>query len=266
MQSINILGVKIDNISLNESSKKVKEWLEGTWLEGTKGKYYIVTPNPEFLMLAQKDYEFKEILNKADLAIPDGTRLAWAYSVVSEKNPLKKLLKWSTFLLNPASDGVIPTTTGVDLMEELIRLSQEKGYSIGLLGGREGVALKLKEKLEKKYPGLKVTFASDGGKVDPSGTNIQYTTYNIPPTDLLFVAFGHGKQEKWIAKNLDKYPVKVMMGVGGSFDYLSGEIKRAPQGLRNLGFEWLFRLILQPWRIKRFFELVRFVFLVLRSK
>ena len=81
----------------------------------------------------------------------------------------------------------------------------------------------------------------------------------IPPLDLLFVALGHIKQEKWIAANLDKIPVHLAMGVGGAFDYLSGRVPRAPKWMRDLGFEWLFRLIMQPWRIKRQLALGQYI-------
>jgi len=88
---------------------------------------------------------------------------------------------------------------------------------------------------------------------------------DIPQTDLLFIAFGPPKQEKWIANNLDKVPIKVAMGVGGAFDYLSGNVFRAPKWLRDLGMEWLFRLSLQPWRIKRQLSLLKFIFYVLAN-
>jgi DNA polymerase-3 subunit gamma/tau len=93
-----------------------------------------------------------------------------------------------------------------------------------------------------------------------------YQNLNSRKLDILFVAFGHVKQEKWISKNLSKTNVSVMLGVGGAFDYLSGEVSRAPKWLRIIGFEWLYRLILQPWRVFRFGSLVRFIFLVLFKK
>ena len=84
--------------------------------------------------------------------------------------------------------------------------------------------------------------------------------------DILFVAFGFPKQEQWIAENLDKIPVKVAMGVGGAFDYISGNVPRSPVFIRKLGLEWLFRLIIQPWRLKRQLALFKFIYLVLREK
>ncbi len=115
-----------------------------------------------------------------------------------------------------------------------------------------------------------MAFTESGGEVNRNGVilresvaNREVTFNNIPPLDLLFVAFGHIKQEKWIANNLEKIPVKVMMGVGGAFDYLSGNVLRAPKWVRSLGLEWLFRLVLQPWRIKRQLSLFMFLWLII---
>ena len=186
------------------------------------GKHYIVTPNPEFLVAAHKDTVFKKILNDADLSIPDGVGLKLSGKI---KN----------------------TFSGTDFMEELIRVAAEKGFTAGFLGGKDGVAEKCAECLKRKYPTLKVLFTSADAEA------------KIPPLDLLFVALGHIKQEKWIAANLDKIPVHLAMGVGGAFDYLSGRVPRAPKWMRDLGFEWLFRLIMQPWRIKRQLALGQYI-------
>ena len=235
-----VLGVKVDDISMEQAVETVQSWLE------KPGKHYIVTPNPEFLLTAQRDLEFKTILNKADLAIPDGKGLRIGTDIVCN----------------------IP---GIDLMEELIKLSAEKGFTTGFLGGRNGVAELIAERLKKKYPGFKVTYAISG-PVIPAQAGIQLTNDLWIPdqvrddkVDILFVAFGHPKQEKWIAENLRKIPVKVAMGVGGSFDYISGKVPRAPKLLQSLGLEWLFRLIIQPWRIKRQIKLLEYVWLVLNS-
>ncbi len=229
----NILGIKIDDVSMVEAVEQVGKWI---W---NPGKHYIVTPNPEMIVAAQKDPIFKAILNKADLSIPDGVGL--------------KL-----------SGRIKNTFAGTDFMERLISLAVEKGFTIGLLGGKGEVAKKCAECLQKKYPNLKVVFAEDGPAVDINGNvdTRSIPTIKIPPCDIFFVAFGHIKQEKWIADNLDKVPVHVAMGVGGSFDYLSGSVPRAPMWMRSLGFEWLFRLMVQPWRIKRQLSLIKYLWLL----
>lgn len=190
------------------------------------GKHYIVTPNPEMIVAAWTDPLFKKILNDADLSIPDGSGLKLS-------GKIKNIL------------------AGTDFMERLVGMASEKGFTAGFLGGRYGVAKRCVECLLRKYPKLKVSFTSADTKT------------KIPPSDLLFVALGHLKQEKWIALNLEKIPVHVAMGVGGAFDYLSGDVSRAPEVLRGLGFEWLFRLFIQPWRIKRQLVLFKYLWLLL---
>ncbi|MBI2085985.1 WecB/TagA/CpsF family glycosyltransferase [Candidatus Daviesbacteria bacterium] len=231
---VDILGVKIDDIDINEALTQVEEWIcpDGSFHRGSstneirREKHYVVTPNPEFLVAAQKDPIFKKILNDADLSVPDGAGLKLSGKI---KN----------------------TFSGTDFMERLIEVAAEKGFVVGFLGGKDGVAEKVAECLKRKYPALKVLLTSAD------------TKSLIPPLDLLFVALGHVKQEKWIADNLDKIPVHLAMGVGGAFDYLSGEVRRAPKWMRDLGFEWLFRLILQPWRIKRQMALGQYILYLL---
>lgn len=231
-----VLGVKIDDVDMAEALSIVEKWI---WKPGKQSlrpyglKHYIVTPNPEFIVAAQKDPVFKEMLNGADLAIPDGAGLKLSGKV---KN----------------------TVSGTDFMEELVRLSVEKGFVVGFLGGRDEVAKKTAKCLLRKYPGLKVAFAESGGEVSVDG-KWSDLSLAVPPLDILFVAFGHIKQEKWIATNLEKIPVHVAMGVGGALDYFSGSVPRAPKWIRDLGFEWLFRLILQPWRIKRQIVLLQYL-------
>lgn len=190
------------------------------------GKHYIVTPNPEMIVAAKYDPVFKKILNVADLSIPDGSGLKLS-------GKIKNIL------------------AGTDFMEKLIELASEKAFTTGFLGGKDRVAKRCAECLLQKYPKLKVSFASGD------------TNAKIPPCDLLFVALGHKKQEKWIAQNLERIPVHVAMGVGGAFDYISGEVPRAPFWVRDLGLEWLFRLIIQPWRIKRQLALLKYLWLLL---
>ncbi|MBI4040089.1 WecB/TagA/CpsF family glycosyltransferase [Candidatus Daviesbacteria bacterium] len=174
-----------------------------------------------------------------------------------------------------------------------------EGFTVGLLGGRNGVASQTAKRLQKLYPKLKITIAEDGpeltginsseslsargpaapvSQVRPRGLTSHAAVdsrdlssasplgISIPPTDILFVAFGQVKQEKWITENLSEIPVKVAMGVGGAFDYISGRVPRAPIWMRRLGLEWLFRLITQPWRIRRQMVLLKFAWLTFTKK
>jgi len=230
-----VLGIKIDDVSIDQAVEVVIDWLK------KGGKHYIVTPNPEIVVMAQQDQELNRILNQADLAIPDGNGLRIGTDMVC-------------------------ITPGIDLMEELIKASLDYGFTIGLLGGKLGIAKKAAECLLRKYPRLKITFANDGGIINEDGEMIgEDTKYIIPNTDLLFVGFGPPKQEKWIAKNLDKISVRIAMAVGGSLDYLSGTVPRAPKLIRKIGLEWFFRLIREPWRIKRQLALIEYLRLLMLS-
>ncbi|MDD5416229.1 MAG: WecB/TagA/CpsF family glycosyltransferase [Candidatus Daviesbacteria bacterium] len=278
---IDILGVKIDKVNLTEALVVAEKWIRNKSACRT-GKHYIVTPNLEFILAAQKDKEFRGILNKADLAIPDSSSLGLSDWLL-RKSRLERLLLWPLFFFPVKPMMQFDVVTGTDFMEALCKLSAEKGFTTGFLGGNGGVAKETAERLLRKYPNLKVSYVSSGGIIDKDGNpqevvsskyyvarekagkdmSSRNTKYIIPPTDILFVAFGHIKQEKWIAKNLDKIPVRVAMGVGGAFDYLSGRVRRAPKMVRKSGFEWLFRLVIQPWRIKRQLVLFKYLRLIL---
>jgi N-acetylglucosaminyldiphosphoundecaprenol N-acetyl-beta-D-mannosaminyltransferase len=258
MKTIDILGVKVDKVTPDEAVGQIREWTE------KGGRHFVVTPNVEIIMASRTDKKFKSVLNGADLSIPDSARIGWAYDILQEKNIFLKILKWPLFILPKNSLLTrFDIVTGVDFMDTLLSKAEDWGSTVGFLGGQKKLAEALRERLEKKYPKLEVSFLENGGVIDYEGNQISEASLEIPKTDILFVAFGHIKQEKWIAKNLANHPVKVMIGVGGAFDYLSGNVPRASRIIRSLGFEWLYRLILQPWRIKRFGALLKFVFLVL---
>jgi N-acetylglucosaminyldiphosphoundecaprenol N-acetyl-beta-D-mannosaminyltransferase len=272
---VEILGIKIDNLTIKETLQRVEGFLK----DGQQ--HYIVTPNPEFLVKAQKDEEFRQILNQADLAVPDGTGLIFA----------------SRLLGRPLKGRVV----GVDLMEKICQRAAQKKWLVFLLGGQEGTAEKAAENLRKRYQGLEIEVGNSRSdlefKVRPFGydqsrsylenasskenadfqdttLNAQCQTLNSTRSSLeqrpivLFVALGAPKQEKWIVQNLKKIPsVKLAIGVGGAFDFISGRVRRAPKFFRLLGLEWLWRLFCQPWRVGRIFNaLVKFPWLVLKAR
>jgi N-acetylglucosaminyldiphosphoundecaprenol N-acetyl-beta-D-mannosaminyltransferase len=175
-------------------------------------------------------------------------------------------------------------------METLCNTVSKKPITVGFLGGRDGVAAITAERLQKEYPGLKVGFVGEEPTPSPLPKGDKKEKRNIPSTggvadrsvrvtalkensqlqtiscDILFVAFGFPKQEEWMFANLSKLNVRVMMGVGGAFDYISGNVPRAPVLIQKSGFEWLYRLILQPWRWRRQVALVEFIGLVMKEK
>jgi len=222
-----LLGVRIDNVSMSEALEKIREFLS----DGRQ--HYIVTSNPEFLVLAQKDQEFCDILNKADLNIPDGIGIVWA-------------ARW-------LGESLKERVTGVDLIEKL-KIKNEK-LKIFLLGGKNGVA----QKIKAEWPAI----VSCSENLDEAINLIN----NCRP-DILLVALGAPKQEKWIAQNLAKIlSVKVAIGVGGAFDFISGRIKRAPKIFQAIGLEWLWRVLREPKRLPRLIKaVIIFPLLVLRTR
>ena len=230
-EKIFLLGVGFSNTTEEE----VLEFIY-TGLQKPSKKYYIVTPNPELLMIAHGDKDYKMILNNAKLALADVIGVLWAAKIMGK--PLKQRI------------------TGVDLTESLCMHVAKRPITVSFLGGGPGLAELTADCLQKKYPGLRVSWFSQ--EYDKS--------LRDKPTDILFVAFGSPKQEVWISNNINNLNAKVVMGVGGSFDFITGKVSRAPKVLQNLGFEWLYRLIVQPWRIKRQLSLIKFIFLVLRQK
>lgn len=219
------------------------------------GRVFITTPNPEFLVFARHNSWFKLCLDKADIAIPDGMGLIWAGKLLNK--PIKERI------------------SGTDLTEKLCQLAVKNNWRVYLIGGQPGVARKALETLKGRYSGLKGEADSSsklklvGGEWTlgaERGVKKTVKEINSQKPDLLFVALGMGKQEKFIADNWSRLNVKIAMGVGGAFDYLSGEVVRAPKWLRNFGLEWLYRLFRQPWRWRRQLRLMEFVWLVLQEK
>lgn len=235
MNIINIFGVNIPILNKRQVLKKIERFLS----DG--GQHQIVTPNPEFLLRAGKDEEFFYILNKADLAVPDGIGLKFAAWVMG-----KNIYRY----------------TGADLIKNILQIAQDKKLKVAVLNWRGGLsdADDIKKVLEKKYSGLQFV-AEDIGREIPVETHCNASLQEFHP-DILFVALGAPWQEKWIYHNLPKLPfVKIAIGVGGAFDFLADKIKRAPKFLRILGLEWLWRIFNQPagkklWRIKRIYSAV----------
>ncbi len=227
-----ILGVGITTTKRDDILQYILKGLE------KKGdKLFIVTPNPEILVMASRYPWYKDLLNQAQISLADGVGVLWASRILGK--------------------GVKMRLTGVDFMEFVCSQLSKRPMTVGFLGGREKVAEKTADCLKKKYPGLQVAFVGEEWSQKKVKTN---------RIDFLFVAFGSPKQEKWIWEHLDTLPVGAVMGVGGAFDFISGKVTRAPKIIRTLGFEWLYRLIRQPWRWRRQLALIEFMILVLKQR
>lgn len=274
LEKKNLLGVGITSATKEEILEYILQSLKKR-----EEEYYIATPNPELLVLAHKNPQFQSILNQARLALCDGTGVFLAGKLLGQN--FKQRI------------------TGVDFLESLCKKVSKQPITVGFLGGRGKIAELAAECLVQKYPGLKVVFAAPEWpqkledrewKTEDSNLKMenkqslslrdgrlnytQSSTFKIPSSifyhpsskiDILFVAFGSPKQEEWISKHIGKVPVRVMMGVGGGFDFISGKVARAPRLVRRFGLEWLYRLIRQPWRIKRQLALLEFVALILKT-
>lgn len=239
--SISILGIHFDLVGFHQAAGIVCDWLKDN------KKRYIVTPNPEFVVAAQKDEKFKQILRNSDLAIADGRGIQLAARFLGLAIPER--------------------ITGADFMAELCKKFSELHIPIFLLGGENGFAKKCAEKLKDNFSGLQIAgiFEGDAGE---AGDRETINAINGTTAQAVFIAYGAPKQERWIARNLPKLTnIKVAMGVGGTFDYISEEISRAPIFMRKMGLEWLWRLFKQPRRLGRIFRaVVVFPMLVLKEK
>lgn len=237
MNKENILGVDVSITSYEELKKNVEIDIK------RENKSFIVAINPEKILKARKDENLKKLLNKATYQIPDGVGVIYASKL--KKGKIKSRI------------------TGIDSMEMLCSLSNDKDYKIFMYGSKEEVISKAKENLEEKYKNIKIVGTINGYEKDNKKIN---DTINKSKADILFVALGSPKQELWITENMDKLCVKVYQGVGGSFDVVSGTIKRAPKWMQNCGLEWLYRLLKEPKRIFRQVKLLEFLWLIIFNK
>lgn len=205
----------------------------------------VATVNPEFVMHARRDPEFAQILESAELAVIDGSGVLWAARrqgcELGEK------------------------VAGVDLVLRLARLCATRGWRPFLLGAQAGVAEAAAGRLAERFPGFQAAGAY-AGEAGPAGDAEAVRRIQAARPDLLLVAYGHSRQERWIARNREQLPVPVAIGVGGAFDFASGRLRRAPAWMRRLHLEWLFRLMLQPWRARRMAVLPKFALAVLRDR
>jgi N-acetylglucosaminyldiphosphoundecaprenol N-acetyl-beta-D-mannosaminyltransferase len=238
-----ILGVWIDDCDEEGAAEMVSAFLR----EQPGRLHQVCTVNPEFVMEARANPAFRSVLQEADLCTPDGVGIILAGRLLGR--PFKG------------------RATGVGLVHRLGALSARDGYSLYLLGAGEGVAEEAAAVLQARYPGARIAGTFAGSPEEEGWPDIRERMWATRP-DVLLVAYGAPKQELWIAAHRGEMPesVKVAMGVGGVFDYLSGRVKLAPTWMRRIGLEWLFRLAMQPWRWRRILRVWVFGLLVVRSK
>ena len=234
-----ILGVPFDVISMDEAVKRVIGYLSGS------GQHMVCTPNPEIVMEAQEDKELMNILNAADLIVPDGIGIVMASKFCKEK--------------------IKERVAGYDLVQNIFEKLKDTEYKVYFFGGAPGVASTAAKKMSKKYPGLSIVGTRNGYFSSKDEKDI-IDDIKRSGADLLLVGLGAPKQEKWIYENMRLTGAKVSIGVGGSFDVMSGKVKRAPVFFQKCGLEWFYRLLCQPTRLKRMLKLPKFVLVVFLNK
>lgn len=239
-QRLRILGVPID-------AHTFETWLAQVevWVNENSGLHHICTVNPEFVMIAQQNPAFYDVLQKADVCLADGAGILLA-------------AKW---LGQPLPQRV----TGTDSLPKLAELAAQKGWRLFFLGAGPGVAELAAEKLRTTYPGVQISV--NAGNPTPEEAEAIIEDINQRGADIVLVAYGAPMQDLWIDQYRGRLPqVKMAMGVGGAFDFVAGIVPRAPQWMQKLYLEWLFRLIRQPSRWKRMLRLPLFVIAVLRYR
>lgn len=235
---VDILGILIDQVDKREALERIEGFIE------SNDTNIVVTPNAEMVVRAQKDPRLKEIINSAQLALPDGAGILMASKL------LKRRLK--------------ERVSGIDIVYGLLDIGSKRGYSFYFLGGAPGIAQRAKEKVLEKYPNLDIK--AHHGYLDRGLEEELVEDIRSSRIDILLVGMGVPLQEKWLDKHLGSLNVGVGIGVGGSFDILSGQKRRAPQTFQSLHLEWFYRLLQEPSRSGRMLSLPKFIHQVLKEK
>jgi len=243
-QILNILGVEIDRVDFALTLDLIDAWVMQRRAACTvlPPCRQICTVNPEFIVDAQRDPNFAAVLARADLCVPDGAGVLWAARRVGL--PLRERV------------------TGSDGIYRICERAATRGWRVFLLGAAPGVAERTAAVLTGRYPGLMVAGCYAGSPADDEWLAIRARLDAAAP-DILFVAYGHPRQDFWIDRHRAQLPTAVAIGVGGAFDFVAGVAQRAPLWMQRFNLEWLHRLITQPWRWRRMLKLPVFVALTL---
>ena len=221
-----ILGVMFDDLTREEAVQAGAKLLEEDKF------HYVVTPNPEFILAAGKDEEFRRVLNSADLVLADG--IGVVYSAKIKGTPLK---------------GRVP---GIEFAADMLSCLSQRGGRLYLLGAKPGVAEEAGRRIAEQYPGVTLCGAQDGYFQDEEAALLKVAAAR---PDLLFVCLGAPKQEKWMARWGKHTGARLAIGLGGALDIFAGRAERAPESWRKLGLEWAYRLKKEPQRAGRMAKL-----------
>lgn len=231
MEKQPLLNTYVNNLDMSEAVSAIESMIKD------EGKHYVVAINVDVVIKIEDDTYLKKITDSADMVLVDGKPLIWISNWY--KKPVKAKI------------------SGSDLVPVLCKKAAKKGYTVFIIGGKDGVADKAKKRLEKKYPSIQIvgTYAPPFGfeKEEIELMKINQMITEVHP-DLLIVCFGCPKQEKWIYENYQRYDAKVSVCAGATVDFLAGNVKRAPKWMSNHGLEWFYRFLQEPKRMfKRYF-------------
>lgn len=230
---INVFGIDIDNVSWSEAIAFIQKAI----LSSNSAPKFIVTPNVDHIIQIQRDPEFKNIYSKADLVLCDS-----------------QIVMWTCKLLGQPLEAKIP---GSILLPVICREAPKYGWKLFFLGAGPGVAKAAARKLEQQFPGLQVTgfYSPPYGFIEDHLENRKIIRIlKKAEPDILFVGLGAPKQERWIYEHKDEYHVPISIGVGAAFDFISGNVQKAPRWMTNYGLEWFWRFLQEPRRLwKRYF-------------
>jgi N-acetylglucosaminyldiphosphoundecaprenol N-acetyl-beta-D-mannosaminyltransferase len=238
--SVPLLDVRVHRVTMAQCLETISRFVR----EG--GSHHVVTLDSSMCVMAREDADLRRIVNQADLVTPDSTGVLWACRKL--KQPLPERV------------------SGVEIAEALCASSSApEGHSLYFLGAAPGIAERAAQKMREQYPGCRIVGTRDGF-FGPDDECAMLREIREAAPDILLVAFGIPKQEKWIDAHRPDLKVPVMIGVGGTFDVLSGSVKRAPQWIQRMNLEWLYRVIKNPRKIGKVGTLPRFVWMTVRSR
>ncbi len=279
---VRILDILVDSTHTGEVLMRVKDKISHN------SKFYITTPNPELVLMAQSDKELKTALNSAHFSIPDGIGLSQAAKLLSFRAPKNKTLRFLvtffqglyvgllTFIKREELDKSLKVIKGRELLLDLIDLADKNSWRLFFLGGEKGEAIESARKLSEKYKTVKI-MVDEGPKFNNNGepdTEVDKRSYldivkkiNLFKPHLLIAGLQDPKEEKFVYKNYKKLNIIGAAAFGGAFRYIAGQIKNPPKWMENIGLEWLWRIVNEPYRAKRIFNaLIRFPIEVWKRK
>lgn len=239
IKKISIFGVPFSTLNMRDTVEYLTQVVE------RRDSYHVITANPIMVMAAVNDEKMMRVMKQADLIVPDGAGIVWAANYVNEPLPER--------------------VTGFDLIHELMRVGEQRRWRVFLVGTTQEIITEAARNLKLQYPLVEIVGVQNGFFGPAEDDEVVNRIAEAAP-DLLFVARSATTQEPWIAQFRDRLNVPIMMGVGGSFDIISGKMKRAPVLFQKLRLEWFYRLVKEPSRYKRMLALPKFVVKVMRER